>query len=56
MIHHGLEIFDHMFESIAKINGILNAIDQGAHNLHSQCNLIKERIIYIPITRFKLLK
>jgi len=35
MIHHGLEIFDHMFESIAKINGIPNAIDEGAHNLHS---------------------
>ncbi len=30
------ERFDHMFGSIAKINGIPNAIDQGGvHNLHS---------------------
>ncbi len=29
------ERFDHMFGSIAKINGIPNAIDHGVHNLHS---------------------
>ncbi len=30
------ERFDQMFESIAKINGIPNAIDKGVQNLHSQ--------------------
>jgi hypothetical protein len=29
------ERFNHMFGSIAKINGIPNAIDEGMHNLHS---------------------
>lgn len=30
-----IEIFDQMFRSTTKINGIYNAIDQGMHNLHS---------------------